>query len=58
MKEQLSKMKAAYRRLAMRYHPDRLRADGLQEGMITKATESMSEINSAWEVVRRARNIN
>ncbi len=51
-------LKSAYRRLAMRYHPDRLRAEGLPEGMITQATKSMSEINSAWEIVRRARNIN
>lgn len=46
-----------YRKLAMRYHPDRLRAEGVPEGMIEKATRSMAEINAAWEAVRKARGI-
>lgn len=50
-------VKAAYRKAAMRYHPDRLRAEGLPEGMISQATRSMAEINAAWDVVKKERNL-
>lgn len=50
-------VRAAYRKQAMRYHPDRLRAEGLPEGMLAKATQSMAEINAAWDVVCLARGI-
>lgn len=50
-------VKSAYRKAAMRYHPDRLRAEGLPEGMIAQATRSMAEINAAWDVVRKARGL-
>ena len=50
-------VKAAYRKAAMRYHPDRLRAEGLPEGMIARATRSMAEINAAWDVVRKKRGL-
>lgn len=48
-------LRSAYRKLAMRYHPDRLRAEGLPEGMLKKATASMAAINAAWNVVRAHR---
>jgi len=48
-------VRSAYRKLAMRYHPDRLKAEGVPEGMIAQATRSMAEINAAWDVVRKAR---
>lgn len=51
-------VRSAYRRQALKYHPDRLRAEGLPEGMLKKATESMAEINAAWDKVRRARGMN
>lgn len=50
-------VKSAYRKLAMRYHPDRLKAEGVPEGMIAQATRSMAEINAAWDVVRKARHL-
>lgn len=50
-------VKAAYRKAAMRYHPDRLRAEGLPEGMIAQATRSMAEINAAWDLVKKARRL-
>ena len=50
-------VKAAYRQAAMRYHPDRLRAEGLPEGMVAQATRSMAEINAAWDVVRKSRGL-
>ena len=49
------KIKSAYRRLAMRYHPDRLKAEGVPESMIAMANKSMAEINDAWETVKRSR---
>ena len=48
-------VKAAFRKAAMRYHPDRLRAEGLPEGMVAQATRSMAEINAAWDVVKKER---
>jgi len=50
-------VKAAYRKAAMRYHPDRLRAEGLPEGMIAQATRSMAEINAAWDLIRKTRSL-
>ncbi len=50
-------VKSAYRKAAMRYHPDRLRAEGLPEGMIAQATRSMAEINAAWDVIRKKRGL-
>jgi len=50
-------VRSAYRKLAMRYHPDRLKAEGVPEGMIAQATRSMAEINAAWDVVKKARHL-
>lgn len=50
-------LKSAYRKLAMKYHPDRLRAEGLPEVLLERATKSMAEINSAWDFIRSKRNI-
>ncbi len=50
-------LKAAYRRMAKRYHPDLLRANGVPEEMITMATEEMAQVNAAWEDIRRVRGI-
>jgi len=48
-------LKSAYRRVAKRYHPDLLRANGVPEEMITEATELMSQVNAAWDDIRRSR---
>ena len=50
-------LKRKYRELAKRNHPDALRAQGLPEDMIGKATERMSRINEAWATVRNARGL-
>jgi len=50
-------LKQKYRDLAKRNHPDALRAQGLPEEMIGKATERMSRINEAWAKIRAARGI-
>ena len=48
-------LKRKYRELAKKSHPDALRAQGLPEEMIGKATERMSRINEAWAAVKEAR---
>ena len=50
-------LKRKYRELAKKNHPDALRAQGLPEDMVGKATERMSRINSAWATIRAARGI-
>lgn len=44
--------KRAYRAAAKRYHPDMLRAQGVPEEMIGRATEKMARINAAWEQIK------
>ena len=51
-------IRMAYRKLAMRYHPDRLKAEGVPDGMVAQATSSMAEINAAWELIRKERKLN
>ena len=50
-------VKKAYREKAKRYHPDTLKAQGLPDEMIGKATEQMARVNAAWAEIRRARGI-
>ena len=52
-----AEVKKAYRTQAMKYHPDRLRAEGLPDGMLAKATAEMAEINAAWDRIRAARGL-
>ena len=56
-KDSADELKRKYRELAKKNHPDALRAQGLPEEMIGKATERMSRINAAWATIREARNI-
>jgi len=49
--------KKAYRKLMSQHHPDKLVAKGLPEEMMTVAKEKSQEIQAAWEVVRKARNL-
>ncbi len=50
-------LRRAYRALAKKHHPDLLRAQGLPEEMIERATEKMARINAAWDEIRSARGI-
>ena len=50
-------LKRKYRDLAKKNHPDALRAQGLSEELVRKATERMSRINVAWATIRNARGI-
>ncbi len=48
-------VKKAYHQMARKYHPDTLRAQGLSEDMMRKATDRMARINAAWELIRQKR---
>ena len=48
-----AEVKKAYRVLAMMYHPDKFYSLG--DEAIRQATESMKQINMAWDVVKEAR---
>ncbi|MCQ2191155.1 MAG: TerB family tellurite resistance protein [Paludibacteraceae bacterium] len=48
-----AEVKKAYRALAMQYHPDRV--SGLGDEAVRQATESMRQINAAWDVLKEAR---
>ncbi|MCQ2189222.1 MAG: DnaJ domain-containing protein [Paludibacteraceae bacterium] len=48
-------IKKAYRALVKEYHPDKYSA--LDNEAIRQATETMKQINMAWEVVKTARGI-
>lgn len=51
----VAELKAAYRAAAKKYHPDRLRQNGVPEEMIAEATDRMAQLNAAWDDIRRAR---
>lgn len=46
-------VKKAYRRMAMKYHPDRVA--GMNEEMQRNAAEQMKEINEAYETIKQRR---
>jgi len=50
-------LKRKYRQLAMRYHPDHLKQDGVPDFMIKKMHERMAEINAAWERICKFKGI-
>jgi DnaJ like chaperone protein len=52
--EQVAK---AYRRQLQRHHPDKLKAHGLPESMLTHAKQRTQQIIEAWEIVRERRGI-
>lgn len=50
-----AEVRRAYREKAKQYHPDRLRAQGLPDGMIAKANERMAALNAAFAAIKEAR---
>lgn len=53
--EPLDSIRRKYRELAKRNHPDAMRAEGLPEEMVARASARMARINAAWSEVRSAR---
>ena len=52
-----AEVKKAYREKAKKCHPDTLRAQGLPDEMVSRATEQMSRVNSAWSEIKAARGL-
>ncbi|MGK0271309.1 MAG: DnaJ like chaperone protein [Cocleimonas sp.] len=50
-----SDIKKAYRRLVREYHPDKLMGQGLPEEMIKEATERSQEIQTAYDTIKKSR---
>lgn len=50
-------LKNAYRAKAREYHPDVLRGKGVPKEMLLFAEEEMKKINSAWDIIKKARGI-
>lgn len=50
-------LRKAYHEKAKRYHPDTLRAQGLPDEMVGKATDMMAKVNTAWEAIKGARHL-
>lgn len=50
----LNELRSAYRRLALRHHPDMVANDGLEPGELATAQASMARINEAWRVLSDA----
>lgn len=55
--DDFSVIKQAYRRLVKKHHPDYMHSKGVDDSEIRKATERMQDINSAYEEVKKRRNI-
>ncbi|MEJ2052677.1 MAG: TerB family tellurite resistance protein [Calditrichaceae bacterium] len=51
-------IKSTYRKLVVKYHPDKLMARGMPEDFIKDANRKMAEINSAYDEICKVRGIN
>jgi DnaJ like chaperone protein len=52
-----AEIKRAYRKLMSQYHPDKLMGQGVPDDMITMATEQAKEIQLAYDLIKKSRNI-
>lgn len=50
-------IKSAYKKLVLEYHPDKLMSKGVPEDFIKIANEKMAKINSAYDQIRKERNL-
>ena len=50
-------IKKAYRRLMSQHHPDKLMGQGVPEDMIAMATEQAKEIQLAYDLIKKSRNM-
>ena len=52
-----AEVKRAYRKLMSQYHPDKLMGQGVPEDMIKVATEQAKEIQLAYDLIKKTRNL-
>jgi DnaJ like chaperone protein len=52
-----AEVKRAYRKLMSQYHPDKLMGQGLPQDMINMATEQAKEIQVAYDMIKKSRNM-
>ena len=52
-----AEVKRAYRKLMSQYHPDKLMGQGMPQDMIEMATEQAKEIQLAYDLIKKTRNI-
>jgi DnaJ like chaperone protein len=50
-------IKRAYRKLMSQYHPDKLMGQGLPEDMIKMATAQAQEVQAAYDLIKKSRNM-
>jgi DnaJ like chaperone protein len=50
-------LRRIYRQAAMRWHPDRLRTEGVPQELIDTANLKMAAYNAAWSIIKRQRRI-
>ncbi|MEO8992915.1 MAG: co-chaperone DjlA [Nitrosospira sp.] len=50
-------IKRAYRKLISQYHPDKLMGQGVPEDMIAVATAQTQEVQTAYDLIKKSRNI-
>ena len=50
-------IKRAYRKLMSQYHPDKLMGQGVPEDMIKVATAQAQEIQAAYDLIKKSRNM-
>ena len=50
-------VKRAYRKLMSQYHPDKLMGQGVPEDMISMATAQTQEVQAAYELIKKSRNM-
>lgn len=52
-----AEIKRAYRKLISQYHPDKLIGQGMPEDMIAMATEQAKDIQLAYDLIKKQRNL-